>query len=816
MSAAVHVEDGGERRRLGEADFPVPLGGPGSPVVVPGSAGPVAWLGLAEGEVFVQPAGGVAVLCNDQRLAASHWLRDGDVLRLGSARLEVRVRADGVHLVVERFTDANPTEPPIVLVPPPRQASRAEAEPGPGVPIVPVAFTPGASVPRPRPRIRLSRLVAALVALAVLAAIGFLAVARSVEVAITPEPDRVSLRGTLPALRLGSRFLAVPGRYTLVAEKAGYKRLEAPVDVGDATPRTLRLALARLPGRLVVDTGAVKGADVLVDGRTVGTTPMTPASVPAGEREVVVRAEGYVEFRTRVEVEGRGTEQRLDVALVPNSARVSFRSSPPGATVEVDGRGLGTTPLETPVSAGKRAVRFVLDGFKPVARTIEVAAGVPLTVPTATLVPADGMLVLASDPPGAGVTVDGRWRGETPIELALPPRRPLAVRLAAAGYEEASLRIELRPAERREETVRLVAQVGKVTVEARPPDAELLVDGESRGPARQTLELTAAPHQLEIRRDGYRPHKQTVTPRPGFPEIVRVALESDEEAREKTRPSRVKTREGFDLRLVEGLRIKMGAPRREPGRRANEPLRDVELVRPFYISTTEVSNAQFHRFAASHSSGQAGGQSLEIESYPVVRVTWEAAAAYCNWLSGKEGLPPAYVSRGGRLAPAVPLTTGYRLPTEAEWARVARYPDGRGPRRYPWGEDLPVPPQAGNYADRSAAGILQRTLPDYDDGYPATSPVDAFAPNALGLFNLGGNVAEWVHDFYTVTPSVEGSLVRDPTGPAQGEYHVIRGASWMDATVTEIRLSYRDYGSDPRPDVGFRVARYAERERSRP
>jgi formylglycine-generating enzyme required for sulfatase activity len=812
MNVSVHVEDGEERRRLGEADFPVPLGGPGSPVVVPGSVGPVAWLGLADGEVFVQPAGSAAVVCNDQRLGASHWLRDGDVLRLGSARLEVRLRPDGIHLVVERFTDANPTEPPIVLVPPPRETSHSEARPGPGVPIVPVVFNPGTSAPGPRRRrgIRLAHVAAALVGLAVLSLIAFLAVARSVEITIEPAPDLVSLQGTLPAFRFGSRFLAAPGRYTLLAEKAGYERLEAPVEIGDEAPQTLRLALARLPGRLLVSTGAVKGADVLVDGRAVGTTPMTPAAVPAGERELVVRGEGYVEFRTRVEIEGRGVEQRLDVALVPNSAPVTFRSSPPGAAVEVDGRRLGATPLATPVGAGKRAVRFVLDGFKPVARTIEVQAGVPLAVPTATLVPADGVLVLASDPAGAGVTVDGRWRGATPIELALPPRRHLTVRLAAAGYEEALLELELRPAERREETVRLAPQLGKVTFEARPPDAELLVDGETRGRASQTLELRAAPHRIEIRREGYRPHVQTVTPRPGFPEIVRVALESDEQAREKARPSRVRTPEGFDLRLVEGLRIKMGAPRREPGRRANEPLRDVELVRPFYIATTEVSNAQFHRFATAHSSGQAGDQSLDIEGYPVVRVTWEEAAAYCNWLSGKEGLAPAYVSRGGRLVPAVPLPTGYRLPTEAEWARVARYPDGRGPRRYPWGEDLPVPPKAANYADRSAAGILQRTLPDYDDGYPATAPVDAFAANALGLFNLGGNVAEWVHDFYTVTPSVEGTLVRDPTGPAEGEYHVIRGASWMDATVTEIRLSYRDYGSDPRPDVGFRVARYAE------
>jgi formylglycine-generating enzyme required for sulfatase activity len=301
-----------------------------------------------------------------------------------------------------------------------------------------------------------------------------------------------------------------------------------------------------------------------------------------------------------------------------------------------------------------------------------------------------------------------------------------------------------------------------------------------------------------------------VTPRPGFPQTVAVALESLQQAQEQKTPRVARSPEGHELRLFEGSRIKMGASRREPGRRANEPLRDVELGRRFYVATREVSNAQFRRFEAGHSSGRVGSESLDLDDQPVVRVSWQQAAAYCNWLSGREGLPKAYVEREGRLAAAVPLGTGYRLPTEAEWERVARYAAGGAALKYPWGPALPVPPLAGNYADAKARGLVAQVLDGYDDGFAATAPVQSFAPNALGLLNLGGNVAEWAHDLYAITPSVEGQLVRDPVGPAEGEYHVIRGASWMSATVTELRLSYRDYGKDPRPDVGFRVARYAE------
>ena len=71
-------------------------------------------------------------------------------------------------------------------------------------------------------------------------------------------------------------------------------------------------------------------------------------------------------------------------------------------------------------------------------------------------------------------------------------------------------------------------------------------------------------------------------------------------------------------------------------------------------------------------------------------------------------------------------------------------------------------------------------------------------------------MAEWVNDYYTVpTPGVSSPLV-DPLGPERGQSYVIRGSSWRHASPTELRLSFRDYGKDPRPDVGFRVARNAD------
>ena len=76
-----------------------------------------------------------------------------------------------------------------------------------------------------------------------------------------------------------------------------------------------------------------------------------------------------------------------------------------------------------------------------------------------------------------------------------------------------------------------------------------------------------------------------------------------------------------------------------------------------------------------------------------------------------------------------------------------------------------------------------------------------------GIYDLAGNVAEWAHDFYEI-PNAD--AVVDPLGPETGEYRVIRGSSWMHGTITDLRISFRDYGLDGRQDLGFRVARFAE------
>jgi formylglycine-generating enzyme required for sulfatase activity len=311
-----------------------------------------------------------------------------------------------------------------------------------------------------------------------------------------------------------------------------------------------------------------------------------------------------------------------------------------------------------------------------------------------------------------------------------------------------------------------------------------------------------------IQKEGFQDQRVTVTPRPGFPQRIEVRLEKLGEPAQSGAKETV-TAIGQELVLVNPGTFAMGSRRGEPGRRPNETERHVQLTRAFYIGAKEVTNRDFRQFSPGHAPAAFSGFELNGDEQPASRITWQDAVRFCNWLSRKEGLPPAYEERGGDFALIEPVGTGYRLPTEAEWAWAARFAAGASNHRFPWGDQTEPPPGSGNYADASAAGIVSSALLSYRDGFPVSAPVGAHAANELGLYDVGGNVAEWIHDRYRIySNSSKAAPAKDPTGPQTGGLRVIRGSSWKHAGETQLRLSYRDYGKEAKEDIGFRIARY--------
>jgi sulfatase modifying factor 1 len=168
----------------------------------------------------------------------------------------------------------------------------------------------------------------------------------------------------------------------------------------------------------------------------------------------------------------------------------------------------------------------------------------------------------------------------------------------------------------------------------------------------------------------------------------------------------------------------------------------------------------------------------ERADHPVIHISWRDADAYCQW-------------------------RGARLPTEAEWEYAAR--GGLEAATFPWGDELEPD---GEYR----MNVWQGTFPTENtraDGFVGTAPVDAFAPNGFGLYNMTGNVWEWCADFYD-PGYYRNSPGRDPKGPANGLHRVMRGGSYLchASYCRRYRVAARSAnGVDSTTgNLGFRVA----------
>jgi formylglycine-generating enzyme required for sulfatase activity len=218
---------------------------------------------------------------------------------------------------------------------------------------------------------------------------------------------------------------------------------------------------------------------------------------------------------------------------------------------------------------------------------------------------------------------------------------------------------------------------------------------------------------------------------------------------------------------------------------AEFPQRRVYL-KAYEIDKFEVTTVQFLKFVLAHDMPPLidwqydGGNFQEtMSSHPVMHVSWDEANAYCRW-------------------------AGKRLPTEAEWEKAARGEDGR---IYPWGNQMAGLSRA-NYGRTGLSGPV-RDRPERLLLYPPIISVDKYdnAVSPYGVFQMSGNVAEWVADwfdrtYYATAPD------KDPMGPEKGTQRSFRGGSWIDSTPS-VRAAQRN-GTDPNTRMnwlGFRCAR---------
>jgi len=225
----------------------------------------------------------------------------------------------------------------------------------------------------------------------------------------------------------------------------------------------------------------------------------------------------------------------------------------------------------------------------------------------------------------------------------------------------------------------------------------------------------------------------------------------------------------------------------------DELAKTASVKKPFYMSRTEVTLAQYNQFKREHENGfierrgkdrkSRGIFDMNQPNLPVVRISRNEAEAFCEWLSKKSGMKVS-------------------LPTETQWEWAARA--GSGGSNY-----LPESQQSKGYniADehtgkRALRWNYGRIQKGHKDDELWVADAKSFTPNVWGLYNMLGNVAEWTASDYRpvpgvgVTPAVEGKI----------DYAVVRGGSWNDtAALASLPTRWRYMPSQPVYDVGFRV-----------
>ena len=192
------------------------------------------------------------------------------------------------------------------------------------------------------------------------------------------------------------------------------------------------------------------------------------------------------------------------------------------------------------------------------------------------------------------------------------------------------------------------------------------------------------------------------------------------------------------------------------------------LLDAYYMDARAVTHSDYEKFIkATHHRlpyhWMDGKYPESHETYPIFNVSWDDANAYCHW-------------------------EGKRLPTEAEWERAAR--GGKEGKDYPWGDNI----------DDEKARYNVATGP---------GPVGKFSANRLGLYGMAGNISEWCSDWFERT-YYENSPERNPKGPAEGLYRIIRGGAWSDGPK-RLTVFFRNWvrPSQRTPNLGFRCVKDA-------
>ena len=560
---------------------------------------------------------------------------------------------------------------------------------------------------------------------------------------------------------------------------------------------TVRVELAPAPKRVLLRTEPSVEVTWLVNEDFIGQADSIEIDVmPNVANSIEVLDLLGRSLSQQIEIDWRNQEGKR-VTIDVSAWAISLTSDPDGAQITAGAEALGRTPLRLVPSTSTETLLVSKERFQPKRLLLSSVPLETLSTIHVALEPASKGLPVMLAPPG-GELIGGHLSANGTLVVPDLPL-PRKITYLKQGYVAESqivssttqqLSFDLKPA------------TGELLITS-PLGGQLEIRGMTPKKIPTLVALPVGDATVTISSDGFRSVEIEVSIFQDQITEISPELETLAAYRSRTATSKERAPHGIVLTKIIGEPIRLGANRNVRGQRANEILRYVNFSRHFYISDTEISEAQFSAYSGTASNSNSNSNS----NLPVTGVTWEDAAKFCNYLSDKQNIEPFYVIRSGRVVGWNSKSIGYRLPTEAEWEYAASKYMKRKQSLFVWGDDYEVPRNGfGNIADKSAEGKAKKFIADRSDGQAERAPV-GFSKQVADLADLAGNVSEWVHDYYSITAPIEQPL-NDYQGPTVGRQHFVKGSNYLSSSWTELRNSYREPIDGSRNDVGFRVARY--------
>ena len=598
---------------------------------------------------------------------------------------------------------------------------------------------------------------------------------------------------------IGDVVYSLAGNPVINVSASGFKDATETIDsvyLGKVFP----LELSELPGHLIINiSGDEKNLSKTVwkiNGRDTALSAKLDIELEAGTYAVKINNPFFQPKELTAEIQRR-RQTKLQVDLQPVDGRLNISSRPAGARVFLNEKLIGKTPLEYSQNGGLYSLRITADDYVDTVEQLEITHAESEVKRNYQLAHIKAKIIPELTPKGGKLLVNGVLVKE-PLFLSTKTEHRLTY--MKAGYYPETRKVQLSSDQEKIVSFQLKPEVGKVEISSSPA-ATIWINNKDYGNNAITVSLPAVTHQIIFKRPGYRSVSKTVKPAGKFVQKVSAKLLTEYQARLQEAPRELTNQAGIKLKLfINPGYLKMGAPRSEKGQRANEFQKKIRLTKSFYAGIYEITNGQYIKFNQKKSLGAA--------NIPVTSINWHEAASFCNWLSENEKLQPFYKITNGKVNGFNKNTDGYRLLSEAEWEWLSRMAGKTKQTIFSWGNEMIIPPSSANIADEGAQGQVSFFVPNYNDGYVSVAPVGSFKKELSGLYDIAGNVSEWVHDVYSIMPPMEDTTVENPLGEQRGQSHVVKGASFRSGSITRLRPAFREGLTTGRDDVGFRIGRY--------